>query len=123
MNRLADFGMCCSCLLPRKLLEEAPVGPNAGGDGGNSGFQVFGRPGRDKKDDGGKPTTMAFSGTGATLGSKDSGQGNSMIRVPFLGSLRGGSKGSGEDSLTDRREKARMAALARMNAESGSGSE
>ena len=30
ISRLADIGVCCSCLLPRSLLEHAPVGdPNA----------------------------------------------------------------------------------------------
>mmetsp|Transcript_17721 Transcript_17721/g.34367 ORF Transcript_17721/g.34367 Transcript_17721/m.34367 type:complete len:255 (+) Transcript_17721:115-879(+) len=124
VNRLADFGVCCSCFLPKKLLEEAPVGPNAGGrTGGNTGFQVFGGA-IEKKEGGGKATTMAFTGSGVTLGSSDSGAGSSLSRIPLLSSLSGGSKGNGDDSLTDRREKARMAALARMNAQSNnSGSE
>eukprot|EP00584_Thalassiosira_punctigera_P010055 CAMPEP_0172543962 /NCGR_PEP_ID=MMETSP1067-20121228/14228_1 /TAXON_ID=265564 ORGANISM="Thalassiosira punctigera, Strain Tpunct2005C2" /NCGR_SAMPLE_ID=MMETSP1067 /ASSEMBLY_ACC=CAM_ASM_000444 /LENGTH=250 /DNA_ID=CAMNT_0013330455 /DNA_START=13 /DNA_END=765 /DNA_ORIENTATION=- len=115
VNRLADFGVCCSCLLPRKLLEEAPVGPNAGGDGGSPGFQTFGRPGRDKKHDGaGSSTTASFTGSGTVLGSHNSGERSS--RIPLLGSWRGNSSSQkAEDSLTDRREKARMAALARMN--------
>mmetsp|Transcript_33188 Transcript_33188/g.80286 ORF Transcript_33188/g.80286 Transcript_33188/m.80286 type:complete len:300 (+) Transcript_33188:18-917(+) len=120
VNRLADCGVCCSCLLPKKLLEEAPVGPNAGGGssgGGSSGFQVFGRPGRDKKDDGaGSSATTAFMGSGTVLGSPNSEE--SQSRIPILGSW-GGSAGSkkGDDSLTDRREKARMAALTRLNAQ------
>lgn len=118
VNRLADFGTCCSCLLPKKLLEEAPVGPNAGGgSGGNSsGFQVFGRPGggSDKKNEG-SSTTAAFTGSGTVLGSQN-GSGGSGSRIPLLGSWGGNaSSKKGEDSLTDRREKARMAALARMN--------
>ena len=124
VNRLADFGVCCSCLLPKKLLEEAPVGPNAGGgSGSSSGFQVYGRPGRDKKDDGaGSTTTAAFTGSGSVLGSSNSEE--SQSRIPLLGSW-GRSAGSkkGEDSLTDRREKARMAALARMNGQGDSESE
>lgn len=116
VNRLADFGVCCSCFLPKKLLEEAPVGPNAGGGGGSSsGFQVFGR--KDKIES--SSATPSFSGSGNTLGSAG-GSGGS--RLPLLGSWRGGSsgsKGNGED-LTDRREKARMAALARMERDSPS---
>ena len=98
------------------MLEEAPVGPNAGGgSGGSSGFQVFGRPGRDNKNDGaGSSTTAAFTGSGVVLGASNSGESSS--RIPLLGSLRGNSSSKkGDESLTDRREKARMAALARMN--------
>ena len=105
VNRLANIGQCCSCLLPKKLLEESPVGP--GGSGGSGGgFQVYGR---DKKDD--SPATIAFSGSGNTLGSQDSGS-----RVPLLGSWRAGGKKK-DETLTDRREKARMAALARFEAQ------
>ena len=125
VNRLADFGVCCSCFIPKRLLEEAPVGPNAGGgaDGGSSGFQVFGRPGRDKKDDGSASSTKsAFTGSGTVLGSANSEE--SRSRIPLLGSWAGNaSSKKGEESLTDRREKARMAALARMNAQGESESE
>jgi len=120
VNRLADFGVCCSCLLPKKLLEEAPVGPNAGaGGGGSSGFQSFGRPGRGKKEDGsGSSTSAAFTGSGAVLGSQ------SEERRGLFGSWVGSTASTKvEDSLTDRREKARMAALARMNAQGDSESE
>lgn len=111
VNRLANIGQCCSCLLPKKLLEESPVGPNSGGGGGSGGgFQVYGRPGDTKKND--SVSTAAFSGAGNTLGSQDSG---SISKVPLLGSWRGGGK-KNEETLTDRREKARMAALARFEA-------
>ena len=122
VNRLADFGVCCSCLLPKKLLEEAPVGPNAGGGGGSSGFQVFGRLGRDKKVDGSGSSAMAsFTGSGTVLGSRNPY--DSRGSISLLGSWGGSSSMKGEDSLTDRREKARMAALARMNAQGESESE
>lgn len=126
VNRLADYGNCCSCLLPKKMLEEAPVGPNAGGggSGGSSGFQAFGRPGSDKKQDGAGSSTAAFTGSGTVLGSQNAEASGS--RIPLLGSWRGGgSAGSkkGEESLTDRREKARMAALTRMENQGDSGSE
>ena len=125
VNRLADFGVCCSCFIPKKLLEEAPVGPNAGGgaNGGSSGFQVFGRPGTDKKDDGSASSaTSAFTGSGTVLGSVNTE--DSRSRIPLLGAWGGkNSSKKGEDSLTDRREKARMAALARMNAQGESESE
>jgi len=107
VNRLANIGQCCSCLLPKKLLEESPVGPNAGSGGSSSGFQVFGIQG-DKKND--RSSTTAFSGTGVALGSSES----SSSKIPLLSSWRGADK---KDDLTDRREKARMAALNRMNAQ------
>lgn len=109
VNRLANIGQCCSCLLPKKLLEESPVGPNGGGgsSGSGGGFQVYGR---DKKNDS-SSSTPAFSGAGNTLGSQDSGS-----RVPLLGPWRGGGK-KNDETLTDRREKARMAALARFEAQ------
>ncbi len=117
--------MCLSCFIPKKLLEEAPVGPNArgGANGDSSGFQVFGRPGRDKKDDGSTTSTQsAFTGSGTVLGSVNTE--DSRSRIPLLGSWGGkASSKKGEDSLTDRREKARMAALARMNAQGESESE
>ncbi len=108
VNRLANIGQCCSCLLPKKLLEESPVGPNGGGGGGSGGgFQVYGR---DKKNDG--ISTQAFSGSGVALGSNSQDSGS---RVPLLGSWGGGKKK--EETLTDRREKVRMAALARFEAQ------
>lgn len=109
------------------MLEEAPVGPNAGGSGGSSGFQMLGGTGREKRDGGGRSTTAAFTGSGMVLGSSE--QTNSSSRIPLLGSWKSSSNGDSSgsksgDSLTDRREKARMAALARMNAQkNGSGSE
>lgn len=120
VNRLADYGSCCSCFLPKKMLEEAPVGGEGGSGGGSSGFQVYGRPGgRDKKDDGARSsTTAAFTGSGTVLNSEES-----RSRIPLLGSWGGSAKKKGDDSLTDRREKARMAALARMNGQGDSESE
>jgi hypothetical protein len=105
------------------MLEEAPVGPNAGGGGGSSGFQMMGGSGREKKDGSKSSSTAAFTGSGMVLGSTE--QSNSS-RIPLLGSwnksTNNGNSG-GADSLTDRREKARKAALARFEAQNGSGSE
>ena len=61
-----------------------------------------------------KQVTPVFSGTGATLGgarsTSSTGGGGGL-----LGSLRAsGSSNARTDDLTDRREKARAAALARM---------
>lgn len=104
------------------MLEEAPVGPNVGGGSGSSGFQMLGGTGRTKKDGGGS-STVAFTGSGVTLGSTDQ---TTSSRFPLLGSWKNSANGAsnGADSLTDRREKARMAALARLDAQNmGSGSE
>jgi len=110
VNRLADLGVCCSCLLPKKLLEEAPVGPNAGNNSSSGGgFQ----PGGPKATM--APAPKAFSGSGATLGSSNSGNANAGgVGGRLLGVIGvGGSAGKGKDDLIDRREKARKAALAR----------
>lgn len=100
VNRLADIGSFCSCLLPKKMLEGAPVGDTT--SSGNSGFQVSGGHGRISSFTPGKVEMVrpAFSGVGKTLGSSS----DSGIRE----------RRSNSDELTDRREKARMAALARL---------
>jgi len=133
VNRLANVGQCLTCCIPKRFLEDAPVGPGGGGgssSSSSSGFQVFGRPGgggRDKKDDG-SSSTAAFSGSGYSLASSQnsSSDENRSSRIPLLGAWGGGGGGTttkGDDSLTDRREKARMAALSRMEAQGESGSE
>lgn len=102
VNRLADLGVCCSCLLPRQLVENAPVGdPNASSSSGSSGFLV--KPGT-RATNSSKTAASAFSGQGNRLGSS--------IASSSSWSAKSGSKK--EDELTDRREKARKAALARL---------
>jgi hypothetical protein len=100
VNRLAEIGVCCSCLLPRKLLEESPV--RAPGD--NLGYSKFGPP----RSSGAKMTTTVttttkaavFSGSGLTLGGDNDGRSTAQRNAT--------------DDLTDRRERARKAALARL---------
>lgn len=122
VNRLADIGVCCSCLLPKQLIEESPVGPNGGrssggGSGGSSGFQVYEGRGRSSGPATGSAPTAAFIGRGSKLGGgDDSGAGGG--ERGGMGSMFGttsGSKAKGSDDLTDRREKARQAALARLD--------
>jgi hypothetical protein len=128
VNRLANVGQCLTCCIPKRFLEDAPVGPGDSSTSSLSGFQVFGRPGggRDKKDDS-SSSTAAFSGSGYSLASskKSSSEESRSSRIPLLGAWGGGGSTTtkGDDSLTDRREKARMAALARMEAQGESGSE
>lgn len=107
VNRLADFGVCCSCLLPKKLLEEAPVGdPNATSRTSSGGGGAY-----SSGSSSSQPQVAAFSGSGAKLGgtSIESGSG-----IGLRGRLFGGASSPRQDELSDRREKARMAALARL---------
>jgi hypothetical protein len=101
VNRLADIGYCCSCFLPRSLIEHAPVGDPTGSSSGSAGGRAL-APSK-------KQTAPAvFTGSGAKLGSSSESGGGGLF-----GSLRSGTSPRTDD-LTDRREKARMAALARM---------
>jgi hypothetical protein len=93
VNRLAELGVCFSCLLPRKLLEDSPV--RAPGD--NQGFQRFG-PTRSSVLSSTTTTKVVFAGSGLTLGGNDG---------------RSSAQRNANDDLTDRRERARKAALAR----------
>jgi len=95
VNRLAAIGKCCSCLLPKDLLENAPVGdPN--GKSFETSFLVRRGNGASASSSSSVP---AFSGAGSRLGSSSGSSARSS---------------SNQDDLTDRREKARKAALARL---------
>jgi len=114
INRLANVGQCCSCLLPRELLGESPVGGTGnrgalqnGGRGGSSGggLSAFQVPTRASMNRG---TSMgAGAGVNAFLGRGHTLNGGSS-------STSSSSSSSGQPDLTDRRERARKAALARM---------
>lgn len=99
INRTADIGACCSCLIPKSLLEGAPVQEQ--NDNTTASYSVKAPMNRGfGTSAGGTDTTLpnvAFHGSGARLG------GTSMP-----------SSSSSNDNLTDRREKARKAALARL---------
>ena len=102
VNRLADIGFCCSCFLPKSLIEHAPVGDPTGSATGSAGGRAL-APSK-------KQTAPAtFFGSGVKLGSTSGGDSGGGL----FGSLRSGNTARTDD-LTDRREKARMAALARM---------
>lgn len=121
INRIADVGACCSCLLPKKMLENAPVGDPDGksNDDGTSSFGGSGIYARGPNAPQAN-TMQAFTGTGARLGGVDSSS-TTTESEGLMGSLLSKAKGSssgatsakGSDDLTDRREKARKAALAR----------
>mmetsp|Transcript_19636 Transcript_19636/g.24769 ORF Transcript_19636/g.24769 Transcript_19636/m.24769 type:complete len:257 (-) Transcript_19636:60-830(-) len=117
VNRLADLGNCCSCLLPKKLLENSPVNDSSSS---SSGYQVYGGQGRLSSSGPGKSEMMrnSFSGSGNTLGGSSTGSHNTnnggMGIRNILGKNNTISANKGSDDLTDRREKARKAALARL---------
>jgi hypothetical protein len=116
VNRLANIGSYVSCILPKKMLENAPVG-NTNNES-SSGFQVQAPGSRSVMNERDNFAT-AFSGKGMTLGASSSSTSGSAGGVRnILGNIKGfgssstGNKGS--DDLTDRREKARRAAMARL---------
>ena len=105
INRLANLGDCCSCLLPKELLGDSPVG----GSGGNN-----------------ESSTSSFHPTRASM-NRGGGEGNNISMNIFSGkgqSLNAGSSTSSssvaQPDLTDRRERARKAALARLEQQSQS---
>jgi deubiquitinase DESI2 len=105
VNRVADVGKCCSCLLPRQFLESAPVGDSNAAT--ESRFLVQ-RPGRLSQTTASNPAEkqQAFAGTGSRLG----GSGSTIA----TSSNTAWSSQQQQDELTDRRERARIAALARL---------
>jgi len=94
VNRMADIGAFCSCLIPKSLLENAPV--NEDNKSETNSFLVKAPPNRSTNvvATSNSSSLGVFGGSGATLG--------------------GGPSSTTADALTDRREKARMAALARL---------
>ena len=97
VNRVADIGVCCSCLIPKQLLEQAPVTNDEAGE--TSSFLVKAPANRAATTSGGIAPSSVFSGTGSILGGTSSTTTTATVTT---------------DTLTDRREKARKAALARL---------
>ena len=108
VNRLADLGVCCSCLLPKQMLQEAPVG--------GSGTSSFAVPTNAMQRGGTSSSAPTFSGTGHSL----AGPTTSTSTTESVGLLSRWGTSSAKaasppaDDVTDRREKAREAALARL---------
>lgn len=127
VNRLADLGGCCKCLIPQQMLESAPVGHEGGGGSttSDSGFHVH-RSASSSSGNSRLPPPQAFSGHGSTLGGATSssaagGGENAGFAGKFAGAVGGAlkmrtaAKGpTTGDDLVDRRERARKAALARL---------
>ena len=113
INRLANLGACCSCLIPKQLLGNGAPVNNSDSDGETTtAFLV-------------KAPANRTSSTGNTTANSNNNNSNDSIAMTNgvfhgQGSKLGGSSstnsstGGSDATLTDRREKARMAALARL---------
>jgi deubiquitinase DESI2 len=120
VNRLAELGNCCSCFLPKQLLEGSPVG----GDGGGASHSFAVPTTRAAMNRGGTTAGFAFAGKGHSLGSSTTstssgGSGDGGGKAESVGLLSQFTRSiptptSANEDLTDRREKARKAALARL---------
>ena len=124
VNRWADIGNCCSCLLPKKLLEDSPVGGSDSSSSGTAGSPSFVVPTRASmnrsRGAGGAASSFAFSGKGHSLSGQNTDSTNSSsesegLLSSFVRSTTTPAQSAApKDDLTDRREKARKAALARL---------
>lgn len=113
INRLANIGDCCSCLLPKQMLEDSPVG----GSGNNQATSFAASSGGSMNRGGpGGTSTNIFAGKGQSLGGAASHNEPTGL-LSRWSSTQATSSGSGTpaDDLTDRRERARKAALARLD--------
>lgn len=125
INRLAEIGLCCSYFLPKSLLEHAPVGDTTTSASNNA---TGGGALRRKQ----QQASNVFSGTGSRLGGMATTSDNNKEETTGLLSMfnstiaavtsstvgststNSSSRTTPVDELTDRREKARKAALARL---------
>jgi len=124
VNRLADIGSFFSCLLPKKLIGSAPV--STAKENGSDGFRMYGRDQREssiRKDKPENSKHSSFVGKGSKLGTPNVSSTSSTSSIYSASSALGGfvralsvgptSEQGGEDPC-NRREKAKIAALARM---------
>jgi deubiquitinase DESI2 len=95
VNRISALALCCDCLIPKAVLGHAPVGDSTAGGGPEA---LLGSSSRSQ--------VQPFTGSGMKLGAASRPASNRMERQAPQNS----------DDLTDRRERARMAALARLEA-------
>mmetsp|Transcript_16466 Transcript_16466/g.19530 ORF Transcript_16466/g.19530 Transcript_16466/m.19530 type:complete len:155 (-) Transcript_16466:113-577(-) len=130
INRVAYIGSIFSCLIPKKMLETAPVEGTGEGQHSSSGFQTFSGSGERSSISGtsfrnnaklsvGSDIVSRFQGSsGKKLGTNSNDGGNARLGEgiqALLGTMSVGSTSDrGKDDLTDRRERARKAALARL---------
>lgn len=115
VNRVADIGVCCSCLIPKQLLEQAPVTEGAGGTISETNKFLVKAPSNRATNSNGSSSALSpsevFSGSGSILG----GGGNSSTATATTAPM------NNADTLTDRRERARKAALSRLLEQSNHG--
>ena len=116
VNRLADIGNYCSCLLPKALLDGSPVGGGTKETGTSQSFVV---PTRASMNRGGATEGFAFQGKGQSLQGGSTGIHSEQPSEGLLSRFTRSStvsttSTSASDDLIDRREKARKAALARL---------
>jgi deubiquitinase DESI2 len=90
INRIANYGVFCKCLIPQSILKGSPVHQQGGST--NNEQQ---RPS--------EVAMTAFSGTGSKLGGTTTGTSSTSSSID-----------TASTALTDRRDKARLAALARL---------
>jgi hypothetical protein len=101
VNRLADLGVFCSCLLPKQMLQDAPVG--------GSGASPFATNAMQR----GSTNTPTFTGTGHSMAGPTTTESEGLLSRWGTSSSKVASQPPADD-LADRREKAREAALARL---------
>lgn len=113
VNRLADIGACCACLIPKQILDGAPVGDASNTDSTSSPSGIY-------KSGPSAPQANVmrpFQGTGQTLGGASFAESEGLFGSLLNKTIRDSTStdsNKGTDDLTDRREKARKAALARL---------
>ena len=113
VNRIAAIGDCCSCLLPRNMLQDSPVGGSSpGGTNGSSSSFLVPTKASMSRSSASSNKNSAFSGTGHSLGSSSAASTESGGLLSKW--TQSSHQAQGKDDLTDRREKARLAALARL---------
>ncbi len=122
VNRLAAFGLCCSCFLPPEMQAKPKVPTGSGGGGGSKQTdKLLSGSGHSASDQ----SFVAFSGAGNSLSSSNqtdsksnstASNGLNAAVATGSGSGSGSGGGGGSSSTTDeKREKMRRAALDRLN--------
>lgn len=134
VNRMADLGNMCSCLIPDDVGGQAPVdagGPGAAPAAANRGFQTIaprrGGLSGSASTPASKPAAKAFAGGGARLGGGGSSGGSGGGWAASTSLWGGGDQASATSQdkpsaaeVASRRERLRAAALARMGGDSDS---
>ena len=99
VNRIAYFSKLCSCLLPKSLIEDSPVGGSKQSESSSFLVPTHASMNRGAKVSNNSNSTQAFTGKGYSLSDNNKS---------------GFSSRFANTDMTDRRERARKAALARL---------